>query len=110
MKTSKTITKYFLISVVISCLFVFSSLFWTKDVANNHDDLAIIELGWPKTFITQDFSSIDPPEDWYPYKVSFGLPQEHPTDFDSINFIFSWVIISTGLFIVIFMAWPKNKN
>ena len=112
MKISKTsTTKYVLISVMVSCLFVLSSLFWTKDVANNHADLSTIELGWPRTFITQDYSSIDPPEDWYPYKVSFGLPQEYITDFRGLNFLLNWVIVAAGMFIVlsIINLWNQRK-
>jgi hypothetical protein len=96
--------KRLVLSIVISYIFVISSLFWAKDTANTHADLSQVDLGWPMTFVTQDFSWLDPPENWFPYRLGFGVPQEHPTSFRASAFFIDWIMAAIVLYLILFVA------
>ena len=49
-----------------------------------------LQLGYPLSFIEQNFTKWDPP---FPYKFSFGLPQEIPTKILWFKALLSYLII-----------------
>ena len=62
----------------LSNLIVFASLSIPVKVWNKAD-MAAVELGYPLSFVTQDFSRLDPPS--FPRYYASGIPWEYPLSF-----------------------------
>ena len=89
------VVRLLVMSVIMGFVLAISTLYWAKDTAYTHDDLASIELGWPLKFLVQDFSQLDPPDWWYPHQFGFGMPQEFPIQFlDELSFLLDWTIFT----------------
>ena len=70
-------------------IILFGALFVPK-VVYNEKDMEAVNLGYPVTFVTQDFTRLDSP---FPWKYSFGSPWEDPFKISWPNFLLSYLII-----------------
>ena len=95
------ITLLFIISFVLTM----GTIFIPKTV-NNQDEMKNVQLGYPTHFITQDYSSWDPPS--FPRQYSFGSPYENPYVFHLPRFIISFLMILAVCKIVV-MIFEKVK-
>ena len=84
----KKIIKYSSVAIV-SFIVVLSTLSIPKTVYNSKDKEAV-KLGYPISFVTQNFTRYDPP---FPWRYSFGSPWEDPFRISWLNFLLSYLII-----------------
>ena len=102
----KKIIKYLLIGF-IALIIVIGTLSIPKTVYNK-TDMQTVELGYPISFIIQDFTRLDPP---FPWEYNFGSPWEDPFRISWINFLLSYLIIfSITTFVVIGVEKLFIKN
>jgi hypothetical protein len=93
----KTLIKYLLI-ILISFVILIVTLGIPKTV-NSKEDMKAVKLGYPISFVTQDFTKYDPP---FPWQYSFGSPLENPFEISWINFFLSYSIILLSIGVVDF--------
>ncbi|MBU1684140.1 hypothetical protein KKC56_01605 [Patescibacteria group bacterium] len=84
----KKIIKYSSVAIV-SLMILFGTLSIPKTVYNK-TDMEAVKLGYPISFVTQNFTRLDPP---FPWKYSFGSPWEDPFKISWFNFLLSYLII-----------------
>ena len=80
-----------LILIAISSMFSFFSLFMTKDIAYNNDDLMNAKYGWPVQYAIQNQDRFDPPYPW-PMSYTYGTQTE---------FVISRFVVNTSFYFVI---------
>jgi hypothetical protein len=67
--------------------------------ATEPNQLNNLQFGAPLPFIQQEIL-LEPPEKWFPNRMTIMNPWEHPTKIIWANFITSTVIISVGLIVL----------
>lgn len=76
----------------------------------NKSDMQAVQLGYPISFVMQDFTRLDPP---FPWKYNFGSPWEDPFKILWFNFLLSYLIvffITTLVFIGVGRMFVKNRK
>ncbi|MDO8604268.1 MAG: hypothetical protein Q7K40_02615 [bacterium] len=96
--------------LLLSVIFTSSSLFWTRGTAHNQEELSGIKLGWPISFVVQDYSQLSPPEWWWPNRIGLGTPQEYPVSFRSLQFYFSVALNFLIIFNILFVVLELNPR
>ena len=77
--------RYYLILYLISIFLTFRTAYFPVKVETKAE-MYSMKFGYPIPFVRQDLSGLDPP---LPREVSIGSMWEHPTQINTINFIFS---------------------
>ncbi len=84
----KKIIKYSSVAIV-SLIILLGTLSIPKTVYDK-TDMEAVKLGYPISFITQNFARFDPP---FPWKYNFGSPWEDPFKISWFSFLLSYLII-----------------
>lgn len=96
--------------LLLSVIFTFSSLFWTRDTVYNQRDLSDVALGWPIVFVIQDYSQLSPPDQWFANRIGFGIPQEYPASLRFSPLFFSIAINFLIIFNIVFAVVELNSG
>lgn len=106
----KFLKEKWLAILLLSVIFTFSSLFWTRDTVHNQGELSGIELGWPISFVVQDYSQLSPPEHWFANRIGLGTPQEYPASLRFLPLSFSIALNFLIIFNIVFAVIELNPR
>lgn len=96
--------------LLLSVVFTFSSLFWTRNTVHKQEELSGIELGWPVPFVVQDYSQLSPPQQWFANRIGLGTPQEYPASLRFLPLSFSIALNFLVIFNIVFVVIELNPR
>ncbi|MDK2836744.1 MAG: hypothetical protein PWP21_1521 [Thermosediminibacterales bacterium] len=103
----KTIT----ITIIISLIIVGITPLIIPMTVTEPSQLNNLRFGAPLSFIQQDSSWLQPPEEWFPRKLIILSPWENPTRILWGNFAASVAIVSIGFTIISgVLTWIRGRS
>lgn len=89
--------------LIVSMIFVTSSIIWDGMQINNYDQLNHVNLGFPIAFITQNQSAWEPP---LPFRATYKITKTL-SEFHALRYFCS-VLTVVFFLIIIFEFWRRK--